>query len=119
VGIFPQTHTRGIAVMKDKLNEMKAKKYESLAAVNRSFEQLISALYKLEKRVNLGEDYAHDQEIIFKDIWARINTRALARITEFELEDENDYGKMRAKIERRMRGRPVNSHDSGNSHPQA
>jgi hypothetical protein len=84
---------------------MKAAKYEALSHANRSFEQLISALYKLEKRVNMGEDYAHNHEIIFSDIWARMNTRALARITEFELEDKNDYGKMRAAIEKRIRGR--------------
>jgi hypothetical protein len=88
-----------------KTNEMKAAKYEALAAVNRAFEQLISAVYKLEKRVDLGEDYAYNQEIIFGDIWARINTQALARITEFELEDKNHFKLMRATLEKRIRGR--------------
>jgi hypothetical protein len=53
----------------DKTNEMKAEIYESLAVINHSFEQLISALYKLGKRVDLGEDYAYNQEIIASDLW--------------------------------------------------
>jgi hypothetical protein len=85
----------------NKTNEMKAAKYEALAAVNRSFEQLISAIYKLEKRVDLGEDYAHNQEIILGDFWARINVLALSRITVFELEDKNHFKLMRASLEKK------------------
>lgn len=84
-------------------NEMKAAKYEALAAVNRSFEQLISAIYRLEKRVNLGKDYAYNQQIIFGDIWARLNTHALARITKFELEDKTHFRLMRANLEKRKK----------------
>jgi hypothetical protein len=85
-----------------KISKMKAAKYEALAVVNCSFEQLISALYTLEKRVDMGEDHAHDHEIILSAIWSRINTRALAQITARELEDKNDYGKMRVAIEKRI-----------------
>lgn len=85
----------------DKTNEMKATKYEALAAVNRAFEQLISAVYKLAKRVDLGEDYAYNHEIVFSHIWARINTDTLAKITEFELEDKNHFKLMRASLEKK------------------
>jgi hypothetical protein len=50
----------------------------------------------------MGEDHAHDHEIILSAIWSRINTRALAQITARELEDKNDYGKMRVAIEKRI-----------------
>jgi hypothetical protein len=85
----------------DKTNERKAEIYEALAAINRSFEQLISALYKLEKRIDLGEDYAYNQEIIASDLWARINTHALASIAKRELEDKNHFSRMRANLQKR------------------
>ena len=88
---------------KDLTNETKAQTYETLAVINRSFEQLISALYKLEKRVDLGEDYAYNQEIIASDLWTRINTHALARITERELEDRNHFSRMKASFEKKPR----------------
>ena len=87
----------------DETNEMKAAKYEALAAVNRSFEQLISAVYNLEKRTDLGEDYAYNHEIILSDLWAKINTNALSKITEFELEDKNHFTRMRASLEKKRR----------------
>lgn len=85
----------------DKTNEIKAEIYETLAAINRSFEQIISALYKLEKRVDLGKDYAYNQEIIASDLWARINTHALASITKRELEDKTHFSRLRAGSEKK------------------
>jgi DNA-binding MltR family transcriptional regulator len=85
----------------DPTNEMKAEIYETLAIINRSFEQIISALYKLEKRVDLGEDYAYNQEIIAGDLWARINTHALGSIAKRELEDKNHFSRMRANLDKR------------------
>jgi hypothetical protein len=85
----------------DETNRMKAETYEALAAVNRSFEQLIIALYRLQKSVTIGEDYAYNYEIIFSDMWARINTNALAKITARELEDKNHFRLMRASLERK------------------
>jgi hypothetical protein len=87
----------------DKTNDIKAEIYEILAVMNRSFEQIIAALYKLEKRVDLGEDYAYNQEIIASDLWARINTHALASITRRELEDKNHFSRMRANLEKRRK----------------
>jgi hypothetical protein len=87
----------------DPTNEMKAGIYEALALINRFFEQLISALYKLEKRVDLGKDYANNQEIMASDLWARINTHALASITKRELEDKNHFSRMRANLEKRRK----------------
>lgn len=92
---------------KDKTNEIKAEIYESLAVINRSFEQLISALYKLEQRVDLGKDYAHNQEIIAGNLWARINTRALASITKRELEDKKHFNLMKASLEKKSRKGPA------------
>jgi hypothetical protein len=85
----------------DKTNEMKAEIYETLAVINRSFEQLISALYKLGERVDLGEDYAYNQEITASDMWARINTHALASIAKRELEDKNHFSRMKANLDKR------------------
>lgn len=87
----------------DETNEMKAAKYEALASVNRAFEQLISAVYDLGKRVDLGEDYAYNHELILSDLWARINTHALSKITEFELEDKNHFTRMRSSLEKQRR----------------
>lgn len=86
----------------DKTNEIKAEIYETLAVINRSFEQIISALYELGKRVDLGEDYAYNQEIITSDLWTKINTHALASITKRELEDKNHFSRMRANLEKRL-----------------
>jgi len=87
----------------DETNEIKAEIYEALAVISRSFEQLISAIYKLEKRVDLGEDYAYNQEIIASDLWARINTHALASITKRELEEKNHFSRMRASLEKKRK----------------
>jgi hypothetical protein len=87
----------------DKTNEMKAEIYESLALMNRAFEQLIQAIYKLETRLALGKDYAYNQEIITNDLWARINSHVLASITERELEDKNHFSRMRANLEKRKK----------------
>jgi hypothetical protein len=89
--------------IKDRTNEIKAEIYETLAIINRSFEHLISALYKLEKRVDLGEYYAYNQEIIASDLWARINTHALARIAKRELEEKNHFSRMRASLEKKRK----------------
>jgi len=89
----------------DKTNEIKAGIYEALAIINRGFEQIISALYKLEKKVDLGEDYAYNQEIIASDLWARINSHALASITKRELEDKNHFGRMKDSLEKKARRR--------------
>lgn len=84
----------------DETNAIKAEVYETLATINRSFEQLIAAIFKLEKRLDLGEDYAFNQEIIASEMWARINTHALARLTERELEDKNHFSRMRTSIKK-------------------
>jgi hypothetical protein len=85
----------------DKSNQFKVEIYESLALINRSFEQLIQALYKLEQRLDLGEDFAYHQEIIASDMWTRINSRIIAKLTERESEDRTHYGKLRESLERR------------------
>ncbi|HEY1937457.1 MAG TPA: hypothetical protein VGJ33_05960 [Candidatus Angelobacter sp.] len=90
-------------VEKDITNESKVEIYETLAVINRSFEQIISALYKLEKRVDLGDDYAYNQEIVASDLWARINTHALASITKRELEEKNHFSKMKANLGRQRK----------------
>jgi hypothetical protein len=85
------------------LHEMKAQLFDTLATINRSFEQLVSALYRMEKQLDLGEDYAHNQEIAANDLWARINVHILARITAHELDDKNHYSRMNTSLKRRSR----------------
>jgi hypothetical protein len=87
------------------LHETKAEVYETWAVINRAFEQILSALDKLEKRGVLKGDYVQDQSTITNDLWAKINSRIMADVGRREADDLNHYGKMRATIERRIRGR--------------
>lgn len=87
------------------LHQTKADVYETWGIINRAFEQIISALDKLQKRGVLSDDYVQDQETITNDLWAKINTQIIKKVGEREEDDRNHYGKMRATIERRIRGR--------------
>jgi hypothetical protein len=87
------------------LHETKAEVYETWAVINRAFEQIIRALEKLQKLGVLSDDYVQDQDTITNDLWARINTQIIKKVSEREEDDRNHYGKMRATIERRIRGR--------------
>jgi hypothetical protein len=87
------------------LEETKAEIYEMLAVINRAFEQIISTLAKLQNKGALSPDYVDDHNTITNDLWAKINCQILANINTRELDDRNHYGKMRATIERRIRGR--------------
>jgi hypothetical protein len=90
---------------KDTANEEKAETYEAIAVINRSFEQIIGAMYKLQAKDLMSDEFLEDQEIIASELWARINCHILASITARETEDRSHFGKMRANIERRIRGR--------------
>ena len=87
------------------LEQIKAGVYETWAVINRAFEQIITALDKLEKRGVLKDDYVQDQSIITNDLWAKINSQIMADVGRRETDDRDHYGKMRATIERRIRGR--------------
>lgn len=87
------------------LHETKAEVFATWAAINRAFEQIVSALYKLQKLGVLSDDYVQDQDTLTNDMWARINSRILTRVNEREADDRTHYGNMRATIERRIRGR--------------
>ena len=87
------------------LHETKAEVYETWAGINRAFEQIISAVGKLHKLGVLSDDYVQDQETITNDLWAKVNTQILKKVSEREEDDRGHYGKMRATIERRIRGR--------------
>lgn len=90
---------------KDTTDKTKAEIYETLAVINRAFEQIIGALAKLEKMGVLNGDYVQDQDTVTNDLWARINCQILTDVSTRELEDRNHYGKMKATLERRIRGR--------------
>jgi hypothetical protein len=87
------------------LHETKAQVFETWAVINRAFEQIITALNRLQELNVLSDDYVMDQDTITNDLWAKINTQIIKRVTEHEEEDRDHYGKMRATIERRIRGR--------------
>jgi len=87
------------------LHETKAEVYETWAAINRAFEQIISGLAQLEKRGVLSDDYVQDQDTITNDLWARINAQIMVDMRRREEDDCTHYGKMRATIERRIRGK--------------
>jgi len=44
--------------------EAKAEVYEAMAAVNHAFQQIMSALTRLEARAMISADYLQDQQII-------------------------------------------------------
>jgi hypothetical protein len=87
----------------DKTNEMKAGIYEAMAVINRGFEQIISAIYKLETLGVVSTDYVDSQELIASEMWARINCHILTSITERELDDRNHFSRMRANLEKRRK----------------
>ena len=87
------------------LHETKAEVYETWAAINRAFERIITALAKLENMGVLDSDYVQDKDTITNDLWARINSQIMHQVGKREEDDLNHYGKMRATIERRIRGR--------------
>lgn len=87
------------------LEQVKADVYETWAVINRAFEQVITALERLEKRGVLSGDYVQDQSTITNDLWAKINSQIMADVGTREADDRNHYGKMRATIERRIRRR--------------
>lgn len=86
------------------MHEIKADVYEkwagSTAPLSRSSPHSIS----LHKRGVLSDDYVQDQDTLTNDLWARINTQILKKVSEREEDDRGHYGKMRATIERRIRG---------------
>jgi len=86
---------------RDGMNQTKAEVYEAMAVINRSFEQILTALYKLESKGVLQEDYAYLQELPIREMAAKINCHVLARVNERELDDRNHYSRMRAGMEKR------------------
>jgi len=87
------------------LEKIKAEVFETWATINRAFEQIISSLDALQKMGVLPDDYVQDQDTLTNDLWARINTQIIADAGTREQDDRTHYGKMRATIERRIRGR--------------
>jgi hypothetical protein len=87
------------------LEQVKADVYETWGVINRGFEQIVTALHKLEKTGVLKWDYVHNQSVITNDLWAKINSHVMEAVGRREADDRNHYGKMRATIERRIRGR--------------
>lgn len=88
---------------KDTTNETKAETYEAMAVINRSFEQIMSALYRLESKGVLGDDYPNKQELALREMSAKINCHILASVNERELDDRNHYSRMRANAEKRRK----------------
>src|SRR5579864_9672384 len=87
------------------LHETKADVFETWAVINRSFEKIITALDKLQKTGVLKWDYVHNQSVTTNDLWAKINSHIMEAVGRREADDRNHYGKMRATIEKRVKGR--------------
>lgn len=87
------------------LHETKADVFETWAVINRAFEKIITALEKLEKTGVLKWDDVHNQSVITNDLWAKINSHIMEAVGRREADDRNHYGKMRAELERRVKGR--------------
>jgi hypothetical protein len=84
-------------------DETKAEIYEALAVINRSFVQITGALYKLEAKGVLGDDYPLNQEMALKEMEAKINCQILEKVHERELDDRKHYGKVRENLMRRRK----------------
>jgi hypothetical protein len=91
------------AHINDGADETKAEIYEAMAVINRAFEQITTALCKLESKGVLAEDYAYSQELPIREIAARINCYVLAKVNERELDDRNHYSRMRVSAEKRRK----------------
>lgn len=87
------------------LHETKAEVFETWAVINRGFEQIISALEKLQKTGVLKWEYVHNQSVITNDLWAKLNTGIMAEVNRREIDDRSHYAKMRASLEKRPKGR--------------
>jgi len=87
----------------DGANETKAEIYEAMAVINRSVEQIMTALYRLESQGVLAADYTYSQEVPMREMAARINCYVLSKVTDRELDDRNHYGRMRASAEKRRK----------------
>jgi hypothetical protein len=99
VGIFPHIFIGDFDMDKSKdleLHETKAEVFETWGVINRSFEQIISGLNKLQKIGVLEDDYVIDQDTITNDLWSRINTQIIKDVSRREEDDRDHYGKMRA-----------------------
>jgi hypothetical protein len=80
------------------LEQVKADVYETWAVINRAFEQIITALNKLEKTGVLKWDYVHNQSVITNDLWAKMNTRIMAEVSRREEDDRSHYSRMRTSL---------------------
>jgi GMP synthase PP-ATPase subunit len=89
------------AAINDGADETKAEIYEAMAVINRSFAQITTALYKLEAQGVVGDDYSYHQEVVIRELAAKINCHILAKVNERELDDRKHYGKMREGLMRR------------------
>jgi hypothetical protein len=85
------------------LHETKAEVYETWAVINRAFEQVITALEKLQKRGVLKWDYMHSQSVITNDLWAKLNTGIMAEVNRRELDDRNHFSRMKTSLEKRRK----------------
>jgi hypothetical protein len=87
----------------DGADETNAEIYEAMAVINRAFAQITSALYKMESKGVLAEDYAYSQELPLRELAARINCYVLSKVNERELDDRNHYSRMRASEAKRRK----------------
>jgi hypothetical protein len=88
---------------RDHADHIKAEVYEMMAVINRAFAQIAGALYTLESKGVLAEDYAYDQEAPIREMAARINCYIISKVNERELDDRNYYSRMRANKEKKRK----------------
>ena len=85
------------------LEQVKADVYETWGVINRAFEQVVTALHKLEKTGVLKWDYVHNQSVITNDLWAKINSHIMGEVNRRELDDRNHFSRMKASLEKRRK----------------
>ena len=77
---------------------MKPEIYQALSQLNSGFGQIVESLKALHGKGVVTEEYAHEQEIRLSETCAAINVNIIDRLSDREIENQDHFGKMRAKF---------------------
>ena len=82
---------------------MKADIYNSLAAINHSFDVTLESLKALQQEGVITAEYVQQQMEITEEVRAGINQVLLNRLETRERDDREHYGQMRTTTESRLK----------------
>jgi len=82
---------------------MKADIYNSLAAINHSFDVTLESLKVLQQEGVITADYVQQQMEIAEELRAGINALVLNKLQTREIDDRVHFGEMRVNTEARLK----------------